>query len=170
MKINVSEIPPEGLAIELSKEAGFISTVKAVSPCLLSIKIIKSRSEVCINGHIRCTVELQCSRCLNAFEYEIDSPLNIVFRPDSELDKEGCYELQKDELDIAFYRDNTLDIDDITNEQLALNIPMKPLCGDECKGICPACGVDLNIMHCKCRDSNIDERLKILERIIKKEV
>ena len=168
MKIHVSEIPPEGLEIDLSKDAG-LRAVKALNPCRLSIKIIKSGSEIYINGKIGCGIELQCSRCLTPFEYKIDSPLNIIFRPAGELDKEGCYELQKEDLDIAFYRDNLLEIDDIINEQLALNIPMKPLCIDECRGICPECGSDLNKMLCKCRDKDIDERFKILERLIKKE-
>lgn len=169
MKINVSEIPPEGLEIELSKESGLI-TAKAVSPCLLSAKIIKSGNGVCVKGRFSCKVALQCSRCLNIYEYIIESPLNIVFRPESELDKEGCYELRKDDLDMSFYRDNILDIDDITNEQLALNIPMKPLCSEQCKGICPECGADLNITECKCAKKNIDDRFKVLKRLIKKEV
>lgn len=168
MKIYVSEIPPEGLDITLSKEAG-VSAVNAVSPCRLSAKIFKSGGEVYIKGQVNCRVELQCSRCLNFYEYEIDSPLDIVFRSASELDKEGCYELQKEELDIAFYRDNILDIDDIINEQLALNIPMKTLCSDKCLGICPECGTDLNKMECKCRDNSIDERFKVLKKLIKKE-
>ncbi len=167
MKVYVSEIPPEGLELKLSREAEF-STVRAVSPCLLSIKIIKNRNEILINGQIKCRLELQCSRCLNVFEYEVDSPLDIVFLPAHELDKEGCYELQKGELDIAFYRDNILDIDEIMNEQLALNIPMKPLCIYECKGICAKCGADLNKMQCKCLDGDIDERFKVLERLMKK--
>ncbi len=168
MKINVSEIPPQGLEIQVSGE-GRLTTVKAVSPYQLSIKIVKSGSEVFINGEGRCNVELQCSRCLNDFEYNIYSPLDIVFHPASELNKEGCHELQKEELDIVFYSNNLLDIDDIANEQLALNIPMKPLCSAECKGICPECGADLNTMQCNCKGSNVDERLKVLEKLIKRE-
>jgi len=168
MKINVSEIPPDGLDITLSEEGRFES-VNAVSPYEASIKIVKMGSEVFLSGLVKCSVELQCSRCLNSFNYKINSPVDIAFRPASELKEEGCHEIQKDELDIGFYRNNILDIDDVINEQLALNIPMKPLCTPECKGICPECGLDLNKTQCKCKSRDIDERFKILEKLIKRE-
>jgi uncharacterized protein len=169
MKINVSEIPPEGLEIVLTKEAG-IGSVKAVSPCHIALRLSKSGSEVNISGEVGCKVELQCSRCLNVFQYDIHSAVDVMFRPATQIDKEGCFELHKEDLDIAFYKNNILDIDDIANEQLALNIPMKPLCSAECRGICPDCGADMNKNQCECKGRNIDERFKVLERLIKKEV
>lgn len=168
MKIIVNEIPSAGLEIKITVEVRFES-VKAVSPCEAIIKVIKKGNDVFLNGMVECNVELQCSRCLNPFRLTIISPLDIVFRPANEIAQEGCYELQRDELDIGFYRDNIIDIDDIVIEQMALNMPMKPLCDIECKGICPECGADLNKSQCSCNLNRIDERFKILEKLIKKE-
>lgn len=168
MKIIVNEIPSTGLEIKISEEVRFES-VKGVSPCEALLKVIKKGHDVFLNGMVKCSVELQCSRCLNPFGLTINSPLDIVLRPANEIEQEGCYELQRDELDIGFYRDNILDIDDIVIEQLALNMPMKPLCDIECKGICPECGADLNKAQCSCNLNRSDERFKILEKLIKKE-
>lgn len=168
MKIIVNEIPSDGLELKISEEVRF-GSVKAVSPYEAIIRVIKKGNDVFLNGLVKCSIELQCSRCLSSFSLTINSPLDIVFRPVNELTEEGCYELQKDELDLGFYRDNLLDIDDIVNEQLALDIPMKPLCAIACKGICPECGADLNKAQCGCNLSGLDKRFKILEKLIKHE-
>lgn len=168
MKIIVNEIPSDGLELKISEEGRF-GSVKAVSPYEAIIKVIKKGNDVFLNGLVKCSIELQCSRCLSSFSLTINSPLDIVFRPVNELTEEGCYELQKDELDIGFYRDNILDINDIVNEQLALDIPMKPLCAIECKGICPECGTDLNKAQCSCKVGDFDKKFKILENLIKHE-
>lgn len=167
MKIIVNEIPSDGLELKISEEGRF-GSIKAVSPYEAIIKVIKKGNDVFLNGLVKCSIELQCSRCLSSFSLTINSPLDVVLRPVNVLTEEG-YELQKDELDVGFYRDNIIDIEDIVNEQLALDIPMKPLCAIECKGICPECGTDLNNAQCSCNVSDLDKRFKILEKLIKHE-
>jgi len=167
MKIIITEIPSEGLEINLLKEGRF-DFVNRTSPYEANLKVFKKGNDVVITGQVKCSLELQCSRCLNPFRLTINSPLDITFRPAGEIAEEGCYEIQRDELDVSFYSNNMLDIDDIINEQLALNIPMKPLCDIECKGLCIQCGADLNKTQCICKISGIDERFKVLEKLIKK--
>lgn len=167
MKIIVSEIPEEGIDIELD-EAITVESVKTVSPLHASLKLRTLGSEVLVNGMLEGDVELLCSRCLNAYNMGVRSQINVVYEPSERINKEERHKLKSDELDIGFYKEDTLDTDEVLTEQLLLNIPMKPLCSPECKGICPKCGADLNVSGCKCSTSEIDSRLKVLEQLLKR--
>lgn len=167
MKILISEIPSEGLQLHLKGEGRF-DIDKKTFPYEADLKIIKEGNDVIIYGQIIGNIELQCSRCLAPFKFIINTPVNITFKPIATIADDGCYEIQRDELDISFYRDNILDIDDIINEQLALNIPMKPLCDLNCNGLCIQCGIDLNKSECSCEKNTIDERFKVLQKLINK--
>lgn len=167
MKIIVSEIPEEGIDLELDEQLQ-TESVKILSPVHASLRIDKVGSEVLVKGTVDADVELQCSRCLKSFTMHIQSPLNVVYDPAEMINREENYKLKSDELDTGFYRQDELDTDELLLEQLLLNIPMKPLCDPECKGICPQCGSDLNVSGCACETKEIDPRLKVLEQLLKK--
>ncbi len=167
MKIIVSEIPEEGIDIELN-EAITVESVRTVSPLHASLKLRTLGSEVLVNGMIEGDVELLCSRCLNAYTMGVLSQIDVVYEPSERINKEERHKLKSDELDIGFYKEDTLDTDEVLTEQLLLNMPMKPLCSPECKGLCPKCGADLNVSDCKCSTSEIDSRLKVLEQLLKR--
>jgi len=91
-----------------------------------------------------------------------------VFVPaDAEEDKEG-HELASDELNTGFYRDGEIDLEEISGEQVLLNVSMKPLCSDSCKGICPHCGKDLNEGPCQCAPEKGDARMQDLKKYFEK--
>ncbi|MCX7913290.1 MAG: DUF177 domain-containing protein [Thermodesulfovibrionales bacterium] len=168
MKIVINEIPLEGLDINLLEQRNFES-LRTISPYELTVRILKKGETVSLSGRVKCKIELQCSRCLGSCIHEVNSPLEIELRPLREINEEGYYELQKSELDVGFYTGGVIDLDDIVSEQLFLNIPMKPLCSTECKGLCPKCGADLNKNVCTCKSKELDERLKVLAKLILKE-
>ena len=93
-----------------------------------------------------------CARCLK----EISDSLNINF------DKTVCEEgdLQNtDNDDYVEITDGTLDVDEALIEDIILNFPSKILCEDNCKGLCPKCGINLNLSSCSCVTKEIDPRL-----------
>ncbi len=167
MKIIVSEIPEEGIELDLTEDIRD-DVIRIASPVHASLKIEKRASEVLVTGEISGEVKLQCSRCLKNFSVNIKSPVEVVYHPADAVGRDENYELQSDELDMGFYRNDTLDTDELLKEQLLLNVPMKPLCSPECKGICPKCGTDLNAAQCNCGFSEIDPRLKVLEQLLKR--
>jgi uncharacterized protein len=167
MKIIISEIPEEGIDTELSESIA-LESVKTVSPLHVFLKIRKIGSEVLVNGAIEGDVELLCSRCLNMYTTKVQSQINVVYEPSATINREEHYRLKRDELDTGFYKNDTLDTDEVLVEQLLLNMPMKPLCSSDCKGICPKCGADLNISGCSCSVGEVDTRLKVLEQLLKK--
>lgn len=168
MKVIISEIPEEGLELELTEKISSDEYITIVSPVEASLRIDKRGSEVIITGTAKGTVELQCGRCLKIFGMDIDSRIDVVYHPASEINKEEHYKLKGDELDTGFYTNDILDTDNLLKEQLVLNVPMKPLCSEGCKGLCPKCGIDLNITQCNCPTSEIDSRLAVLKQLLGK--
>ena len=73
-------------------------------------------------------------------------------------------ELSADDLDFAYYEEDTIDLDVLVFEQVLLQIPIKPLCKDDCKGLCPHCGINLNVASCGCKSEDFDERLAVLKK------
>lgn len=162
MKIIIPEIPKEGLDLEIQEtiESDIIS-----SPIKAHLKIGKHGSEITVKGDLTAEVKLQCSRCLKDFSEILSVPVDVVYHPVEDLKGEDNHEIKTEELDMDFYSGEEMELIDLLKEQLMLNIPMKPLCTDLCKGICPGCGADLNIDNCTCNIKNIDPRFEKLKKL-----
>jgi len=168
MKILISEIPDEGLDLDID-ETIESDAVKLLSPVRGNLSIRKVDSELIIQGDITAKAELECGRCLNAYSVEIEVPVNVIYHPFEEMKTEGKYEVKEDELDMGFYAGDEFDLQGLLKEQIVLNIPMKPLCKETCKGICLKCGADLNVKKCNCDLKTVDSRLEILKELLRKE-
>ncbi len=166
MKIIISEIPENGLELDLAERIESDASIKILSPVYASLRVDKKGAEIIITGVANAEIEQQCSRCLKVFSMNIKADIDIVYRPAADINKDEHYELKSDELDTGFYKNDTLDIDDLLKEQLLLNVPMKLLCSTECKGLCPKCGADLNTAQCNCVISEIDSRLSVLKQLL----
>lgn len=167
MKVVISEIPEEGLELEL-KENLFSDAVKVLSAIHAFLKIDKRGSGILVNGTLSGDVELQCSRCLKNFSANIKSLIDVVYHPVEDIRKIEHHELKGDELDTIFYKGDIFDTDNLLIEQMILNMPMKPLCSSQCKGICPKCGADLNSTLCGCENKDTDQRFEILKQLLTK--
>lgn len=167
MKIEIFDIPEEGLDIEL-EETPEIEGVKITQPFKAVLRIEKKGPEVFVDGLIAGQIELQCSRCLKEYRENIRSMVKVIYHPIEELNKEALVELKSEEMDIDFYKEGYIDTTDIIRDQILLNIPMKPLCSEDCKGICPVCGVDLNEFTCECKTKEIDPRLAALQILLRR--
>lgn len=164
MKILLSDIPEEGLEIDVDEKIR-AEYPRLLSPIRGSLHIDKIGKEVFIRGEVSTSVELKCSRCLKDFDKAIDINVDVAYHSLSDLKGEEKYEIKEDELDTGFYRDDEIDLDELLSEQIILNIPMKPLCSESCKGLCPRCGKDLNIETCNCEKIGIDSRFEKLKKL-----
>lgn len=167
MKIEVFEIPEEGLDIEV-EEFPNIEDINITEPFKAVMRVEKRVKEVFIKGIVIGEIELQCSRCLKDYNMPIKTLFEITYHPVEELNKEELVELKKDEMDVDFYREGLIETEDIIRDQILLNIPMKPLCSENCKGLCPNCGKDLNEFACGCEKKEIDPRFAILETLLRR--
>ncbi|HMK56062.1 MAG TPA: DUF177 domain-containing protein [Dissulfurispiraceae bacterium] len=164
MKIIVSEIPEEGLELNLKDDVK-TDAVSLTSPVTAVLRLDKVGENVIAKGALSGDADLQCARCLTHFPMRLSSQVNVVYHPAKDIAKSEQHELKGDELDTVFYRDDVIDTDDLLREQLLLSLPMKPLCSPDCRGFCPKCGSELNVEGCRCEKDEVDPRFDVLKRL-----
>jgi uncharacterized protein len=131
----------------------------AVSAFELSGTIEKASHGYLLTGHFEGDVTLRCVRCLSEFSSRIAEDVELHLLPTGHAPGEDETRLGRDELEVRFYEQPTLDLADLSAEQIELALPMKPLCRPECRGICLRCGANLNEWECACpADSGSDPR------------
>lgn len=172
MKINVTNIPEEGLKVQFSKDENWSRQVFAEkeNPGLPlgsidgSVTLKRIRETLYLEGNIRTEAETDCSRCLEAARLPISATFKYVLSP-IQVEHQEEQELGAEDLDFVSYQDDLVDLDPLIIEQILLQIPMKVLCREDCRGLCPHCGINLNKDHCQCHDERIDSRLAILKKM-----
>jgi uncharacterized protein len=172
MKINVMNIPEEGLSVPFSKEKSWAEQVfaeKKIPGFLLhrvdgSAMLKRIGHTLYLEGNLQAAAEMDCSRCLEVAHVAISAPFKYILTPAAAETAEEK-ELRAEELDFVYYSDDLIDIDPLLAEQLLLQIPMKILCREDCKGLCPHCGVNMNADDCQCREKRVDVRLAVLNKL-----
>jgi uncharacterized protein len=117
-------------------------------------------------GRAGTRLQLTCSRCLEGYELPVDAPFDVLYMPQAANAGEGEIEIEEDDLDTAYYRDDVIDLGQLVREQFYLAVPMKPLCTELCRGLCPECGTNLNTGSCSCRHAWEDPRLAALRSLL----
>ena len=143
---------------------------RVAAPVELSMDVEKAGKETFrVSGRVRTRLELVCSRCVEPFDVPMAAPFDLRYVPQVENAGEGEREIAEDDLTTAYYREGMLDISDLLREQFQLALPMKPLCSDECRGLCPECGTNLNRTLCSCSPKWEDPRLAPLRALLNRE-
>ena len=127
-----------------------------------------SPGEYIADGTARVTMDLNCSRCVEPYPFAHSSTFHVRFRPRPEGSGEENEEVEiagAEELDVEFYSDRTVPLRDLALEQVQLTIPMKPLCDENCLGLCPKCGANRSRERCNCDESVTDQRWGALQKI-----
>lgn len=176
LKINVGHIPEEGLNLQFAKDGEwFKNTLPEKEKGELSLQrtdvvcsVRKIKETIFVEGSLDTTVTANCCRCLETTSFPVKSNFSCTFVPTTERVKEER-ELSYEDLEFSFYDKELIDLDAMLHEQIMLQIPIKVLCNDACKGLCPDCGTDLNTASCNCRNGLVDERLAILKKFKKEE-
>ena len=143
---------------------------RVASPVELSMDVEKAEPGVFrVQGRATTRLMLECGRCLDEMEVPVDARFELRYVPQEQNRGEDEREVAEDDLTTAFYREGTLDVVDMLREQFQLALPMKPLCAESCRGLCPECGVNLNRANCGCEPKWVDPRLEPLKALLKKE-
>ncbi len=138
---------------------------RAVAPVSLAFDIFKDKQQFRLAGRVKTTLELRCSRCLEPFIAPVDQQFDLRYLPHTVKSGEGDREIEEDDLTTAYYEHDEIDLGHLMHEQFVLSLPMKPLCSDGCKGLCPICGVNLNNGTCDCKPVWEDPRLAALREL-----
>jgi len=106
-----------------------------------------------IRGDVTVTLATECSRCLKDLEVDIKVPFAALFTERRSFSKEDVETGEGS--DQVFFSGPVLELDDIMRDSLLLSLEMAPKCSEECKGLCPDCGVNLNDDVCLCKSKSI---------------
>ena len=138
----------------------------SLTPVRVEGEVSRIEQGYALDAHIAYGGELECSRCLQAYPFEADEDFSIVLCPRGPLGDEVA--LEKDDLDVSFYDDTVVPVAPIVEERIQMLVPMKPLCREDCKGLCPQCGQDRNTGVCGCVAETADPRWEALRALKKK--
>ena len=144
---------------------GRSSQFRVVAPVALEAKVHKDKARFRLVGTLAATLQLACSRCVEAFELPVAASFDVRYLPQSQNTGDER-EVEADDLSDAFYRDEQIDLGQLMEEQFYLALPMKPLCRDDCKGLCASCGANLNEETCGCQVQWEDPRLAALKTLV----
>ena len=141
---------------------------RIVEPVALDFTVHKDKDRFRLVGTVKTVLELSCSRCLDPFRLPIDAGFDVRYLPQSQNTGEER-EIEEDDLSDAFYRDEQIDLGQLMEEQFYLALPMKPLCSESCRGLCPNCGTNLNVATCDCEVRWEDPRLAGLKALMNRD-
>lgn len=108
-------------------------------------------------------IELDCARCLEPVRYDIDRDFDLLYRPQGVDAGHEELSVTDAEAEISYYSGDGLLLEDVLREQVLLSLPLKALCQDQCKGLCPQCGKNLNQETCSCALKAVDPRWLALQ-------
>lgn len=161
MKFIVDHIQEKPFHLHIEEPAGsfpVLSMMQSGGECGFTgpvhgdITVAREYDHLRVSGRISTKAELVCSRCIAMYETVIGSTFTIIYRKATslEINQEEETELSDQDLISATYTGNEIDLTHEIEEQVAMEIPLKPLCSENCKGLCPVCGIDLNHTVCNC--------------------
>lgn len=171
LKINLAILPEEGLRLTFSEGSAWFqgcfsggelpefSLVSADVDCLIT----RSGDTIYVRGDLRAQMCQECSRCLEPATFSAGGPFAYTLVPEKTETAEDL-ELSAEELETSSYRGDFIDLAPIICEQIILLAPMKVLCDENCRGLCPQCGINLNTGSCTCRSEKVDDRLAVLKK------
>ena len=177
MYIRVTEIPGGGLDVFAAKGRTSIPRILEgmdVSPLtsllLTSAELTLSieKGDVFAEGSFEAGGEAACDRCSDPVPVRFGKSFYTVLVPFKDgLKSPGPVELHAEDLDVGYYDGKGIEVNDIFWEQVALELPVKVVCSEDCKGICPTCGVNRNRELCSCEGNKTPgpfDALKNLKR------
>ena len=128
--------------------------------CKVNVKLAKSHSQIVLNAELSLDANFQCDRCGCDFKSSVKSQYQMVYLFGNEPDDNDNLNL----VYLPFDADKIEIVSDVRDYAL-LAIPMKKLCKEDCKGLCPGCGKDLNLGECNCTKEGVDPRWEPLEKL-----
>jgi uncharacterized protein len=111
-----------------------------------------------IHGTINADVSLDCTRCLEPVAKHLEIAFDDVFVDAGDEASSGEAEVAIADLDESLVPEGKIDLTEVVREQILLALPEQVFCREDCKGLCPKCGANRNLIDCKCADDEIDPR------------
>ncbi len=125
-------------------------------------KIVK---DIRLNGSLKTRVEMPCARCLEPVLRDVVHEFDLLYRPQGADAGREELSVTSAEAEVSYYQGVGLQLEEVLQEQVLLALPLRAICRDDCKGLCPHCGKNLNIEKCNCAGPPEDPRWSALKDI-----
>lgn len=116
-----------------------------LSPLSVTLTVVREYGHIRVKGDVSVRMRFPCSRCLSLYDSDIRSEFTVFYTEGNRFDSdEDEVELAEEDLISVSYEGEEIDFSHEVAEQVVMELPLKPLCGDDCRGLCTMCGADLN--------------------------
>jgi DUF177 domain-containing protein len=121
--------------------------------------------DIRLNGELSASFELTCARCLEPVGQKLTRKFDLLYRPLGADAGRAELSVTAAEAEVGYYQGDGLLLEDALREQVLLTVPLKVICREDCKGLCPHCGKNLNLEQCSCAEPVEDPRWAALKDI-----
>lgn len=174
MKVPVDDIPQSPKEIQFSESVEELNEsytkTKARDfrfPPFLDVDLVYYRSgrQIFFRGLLKGIVEGCCARCLKQYEFSLQKEFDFVLTPEPSESDRKVEALSREDLGLSTYSTDEIDLTPLIREQAMLALPTRPLCAENCRGLCGTCGVNLNHETCACSARGGDPRMAIFRTL-----
>ncbi|HSE49239.1 MAG TPA: DUF177 domain-containing protein [Terriglobales bacterium] len=178
MFIRVRDLEAEALSFDREFRPGTIdlgAEMRALGPLRVTGRadLIEERThgvketikDIRVTGHFSGTVQIQCARCLENMTRDLAAEFDLLYRPLAAVERDDQLAISEADTEVGFYKGEGLQLEDVLREQLLLAVPVKAVCREECRGLCPQCGQNLNEGKCACGPAPSDPRWNALREL-----
>lgn len=174
MLITVADLEREPIEFDLKLESGAIdygTDIQQVTPLAVSGRadlLVEHRGpeglvpDIRVQADYKASFELQCARCLDPVPQTLGGHFDLLYRPFGADGGASEHSITTSETEIGYYQESGLVLEDVLREQVLLSLPTRALCRQDCKGLCPRCGRNLNTETCDCEEVSSDPRWSAL--------
>jgi uncharacterized protein len=162
MKLNLKSLrihPMESQEFHIQEQGrdSFLADIggRYLKPVRVDLIVENTGRMLVAKGKVSTIIGLSCGRCLEEYEYPVDMELSFIV-------SDSLNNSDNDE-EVIILKDNQADITPVVEEAVFSSIPLSTICNEQCKGLCPVCGINRNLHSCKCEQNNIDPRWEKLK-------
>lgn len=174
MEFKVSELEKEPIEFDLAMPAGHINFGEeaeqegGLQTSGLAEVIHEHRgprdivADIRLRGKFAGKFQVPCARCVEPVDLPLEGEFDLIFRPIGADAGASERSITAVETEIGYYQKDSLLLEDVLREQVLLSLPVRTLCKDDCKGLCPRCGQNRNSQDCSCEEGQTDPRWEAL--------
>jgi uncharacterized protein len=134
-------------------------------PIDLQLVLTRSGEQIFVQGTVSFTARLVCARCLRPFDQQLSETLRVLVKRKSLAGAGTLSQEEEDDPNMIYHDGEEFNLTTPVRDLVLLTLPLKPLCREDCKGLCPHCGADLNREECTCQEHEIDPRWAVLKNL-----
>ncbi len=178
MKIDISDLKHQpGAVMDFAGEEGLKGfdfmgeEISFAQPLHVTGTVTNTDVGYLVCGTVTAVLHRACGRCTELFTDSLEAHFDMLYRQIETAQHAPATrdESEETEDDVIYFKGNIIDLMDLIVESIVMAVPMRSICSEDCLGLCPVCGQNLNQETCTCAEENVDERLAALKELLNKD-